>query len=315
MAFEDFPINALEFDARFRSESACWEYLRSVRYPAGFVCLRCAGSRSYFVIDRGLDECATCGKQQSLTAGTMFHRTRSPLKTWFRAIFEFVSSKSGCSAKHIERTVGISYETAWTWLHKIRDVMTRRDREQLKDMVEADETYVGAPAPGYPGRKCGPNQFVVFGAVEVVGKGCGRTRLSPTPSASGEALIEEIKTSIQGGSTVATDGFGGYEELHKSHKHLPMVLGSPKNASRFQPRIHKVFSLFKRLLLGTYHGSCRRKWAALYCAEFTFRFNRRNSTHRTQLFHRVMQQTVKRTPRIHLLAGKKRLDHVVPVAA
>lgn len=85
--------------------------------------------------------CASCGMQVSVTAGTIFERTRTPLPTWFRAIWWVVTQKNGASALGLQRVLGLgSYETAWTWLHKIRRAMVRPGRERLSGRVEVDET-------------------------------------------------------------------------------------------------------------------------------------------------------------------------------
>lgn len=318
MPFDDFPTTLPEFERRFGDEVACWNYLRDVKWPDGFRCVdaRCAGRRSYFVIERGVDECAACGKQTSVTAGTLFHRTRTPLNLWFRAIFEFVASKSGCNACHLSRMLGISYPTAWTWLHKIRDVFCRAGREALKGPVEADETYVGGPAPGHCGRACGENQLPIAGAVEVrEGGACGRARLAPIDDVGARSLQTFVADVVREGECVRTDGLPSYRGLDAVFKHQVQVIGDPKRAAKLFPCIHRVFSLFKRVLLGTYQGSWSRKWAPLYCEEFIFRFNRRDSAHRTHLFRRVIEQAVLRAPRIHLLAGKAGPKRVQPAAA
>ena len=156
----EFPTTLLEFEGRFATERACWEFVRGVKWPNGYRCPKCPGRKSYFVIERGLDECAACGHQTSTTAGTMFHGTRQPLMVWFRAIFEFVRAKNGCNAMHLQRILGLSYETAWTWLHKIRDTFVRPGRELLTGGVEADETYVGGPEEGVSGRACGEKKTI-----------------------------------------------------------------------------------------------------------------------------------------------------------
>jgi hypothetical protein len=320
MPFADFPQTLPEFDRRFGDEVACWNYLRDVKWPDGFRCAdaQCAGRRSYFIIERGVDECATCGKQTSVTAGTMFHRLRSPLHLWFRAIFEFVAAKSGCNACHLSRVLGLSYPTAWKWLHKIRDVFRRPERTPLEGPVEADETSGGGPAPGCFGRSCGENQWLVAGAVEVRdrgrGPGCGRVRLASIDDARMATLQPFLETAIAKGARVYTDAFNGYLGLDAEYDHRVRTIRDPKKAAQKFPCIHRVFALFKRVMLGTYQGSWSRKWAALYCEEFVFRFNRRDAAHRTHLFRRVVEQAVLRAPRIHALAGKRGPERVLPVA-
>jgi transposase-like protein len=305
MPFEDFPTTLPEFERRFADEVACAEYLRTVKWPGGFRCPKCGGDRSYWVCERGREQCAACRHQTSVTSGTMFHKTRTPLKVWFRAIFEFVSAKHGCSALHLSRILGLSYETAWTWLHKIRDVLVRQDREPLAGVVEADETYIGGPEPGCPGRARGENKLLIAGAVEVRGEACGRSRLRPVDDAGAEQLQTFVADVVEQGAVVKTDGLPSYDGLDAVFDHKVSVIGrDPKRAAKLFPKVHRVFSLFRRVILGTYHGSWSRKWAAQYCEEFAFRFNRRNSSSRTHLFRRVIEQSVRRASRIHLLARR-----------
>lgn len=314
MLFPAFAMTALEFETRFANERACWEFLREARWPSGFACPKCQGGKSYFVSGRGLEECAGCGHQTSVTAGTMFHGTRKPLRTWFKAIFEFVSRKDGCNAMDIQRLLGLSYPTSWTWLHKIRDVFVAKDRRRLDGEVEVDETMVGGPEEGVHGRDLGTKKLLIAGGVEVTATGaCGRARLAPVDSASAEDLQVFVAEAVEEGALVHTDGLSSYDGLDQCHTHKVTVIGNPKTASQKFPHIHRVFSLFKRALLGTYHGSWSKKYAAQYCEEFIFRFNRRNSGSRVHLFRRIIGQALRARPRIHLLVGNARQNPVLPV--
>src|SRR5512140_393249 len=126
----DLPSTHLAFEQRFSTEVACIEYLRRQRWPNGFHCPRCAGRRAWALRSRALDQCASCGHQVSLTAVTVFHGTRKPLVLWFRVIGQFLVSKSGCSAVDVSRQHGLKYETAWTWLHKLRSCMSQFGRDR-----------------------------------------------------------------------------------------------------------------------------------------------------------------------------------------
>jgi transposase-like protein len=321
MDLSDFPSTALEFDSRFSTERACWEFLWNAKWPGGYRCPKCSGSKAYYVIERQLEQCAGCEHQASVTAGTMFHGTRKPLRLWFRAIFEFVSRKYGCNAMDLKRLLGISYQTAWEWLHKIRDVFVRKDRTRLNGTVEADETYIGGPEAGVCGRGRGEKKILVFGAVEVIpdedgGTRCGRVRLVPVPTASADHLQPALLDSVELGAGVHTDCWMGYRELRHAYAHeITNIKSSRETASELFPHIHRVFSLFRRVLLGTYQGSWSKKYAAMYCEEFTFRFNRRASHSRVHLFKRVMEQAIKRRPRLHTVTGYSHQNPVVPEAA
>ena len=242
--------------------------------------------------------------------GTMFHKTQKPLSLWFLAIFEFVSRKYGCNAMDLERLLGLSRYTAWTWLHKIRDVMVTPERAQLNGVVEADETYIGGPEEGVGGRARGEKKHLIAGAVEVREKGCGRLRLSPVATAGAADLQTWLSEEVEEGARVHTDGWAGYDGLDQAYDHDVEVIGDPKTACEKFPYIHRTFSLFKRVALSTYQGSIRAKYMWAYCQEFAFRFNRRNSGSRTLLVQRVLENGVLRAPRIHMFAGRRGLSPI-----
>jgi transposase-like protein len=308
----DFPKTLPEFQERFGDEAACLEYLREQKWPSGFRCPRCPSTRSYTIARRHLEECAACGHQTSLTAGTMFHGTRKPLSSWFRAVFEFVSRKHGCNAMDIQRLLGFSRKIAWAWLHKIRDAMVSPERTKLNARVEADETYAGAAEPGVYGRDRGSKKHLIAGAVEETEDGrCGRCRLAPVASASAEDLQTFVSDVVEPGATVHPDGLKSYEGLEHVFEHEVDVIGKDSaKAAEIFPRIHRVFSLFKRVVLSTYQGSISEKYMPAYCNEFDFRFNRRDSGSRTHLLQRVMETVVRCQARVHKCVRAKRLADV-----
>ena len=140
----DYPRTFNEFERFFESEDACREYLTRIRWPNGYECPRCGSQNSPWITERGYLHCRDCGKEISVTAGTLFERTRITLKTWFLAIWFVTSQKHGESALGLKRVLGLgSYQTAWTWLHKLRRAMVRPGRDCLRGHIEVDETFVG----------------------------------------------------------------------------------------------------------------------------------------------------------------------------
>ncbi len=138
---ELFPGTLTEFIAIYGDEGACARFLRRWKYgEQGFRCPRCGHHQAWFLSSRRIDQCMACRKQVSLTAGTVMHGTRKPLALWFLAIYEFVVSKQGVSALELSRRLGVSYPTAWTWLHKLRCAALNRPKTMLRGTVEADET-------------------------------------------------------------------------------------------------------------------------------------------------------------------------------
>ena len=290
---EGYPRTVAELEARFGTEQACRDYLLKLRWPGGFVCPRCGG-RSAWGTNRHLLMCAGCGYQASPTAGTIFQDSRKPLTLWFRAIWWVTTQKSGASAMGLQRILGLgSYVTAWTWLHKLRRAMVRPGRDRLRGRVEVDEAYVGGLEEGARGRRTETKALVAV-ACEEEGPGIGRIRLRRIDDASAASLQAFIEEAIEPGNLVHTDGWEGYAGLEsKGYSHKVTVLqGRQQPPSKLLPRVHIVVSLLKRWLLGTHQGAVSPEYLDYYLDEFTFRFNRRKSRSRGQLFYRLLQQAV-----------------------
>lgn len=302
-----YPRTVTEFDKWFSTEAACEDYLLWVRWPTGFQCPAC-GARRGWESSRGLLRCASCARQTSATAGTIFEGTRKPLRLWFQAIWYLTSQKQGVSALGLQRVLGHgSYETAWSWLHKLRRAMVRPGRDRLTGEVEVDETFVGAPDTDTYGRER-VNRSMVAIAAEVRGRGIGRNRMAVVTDASADSLIPFIRNSVNEGSLVRTDGWAGYGPLPRhGYRHRRTSLrgtGLPPHVA--MPRVHRVASLLKRWWLGTYHGAISELHLDYYLDEFTFRFNRRASRARGLLFYRLVQQAVEIEPfPYHQLRGGK----------
>ena len=289
---EEYPRSLTELEAKLGSEEACRAYLARLRWPEGFRCPRCGSGKAWEV--RGLWECAGCGCQTSVTAGTIFQDTRTPLPVWFQAMWWVAIQKNGASALGLQRVLGLkSYETAWTWLHKLRRAMVRPGRELLTGRIEVDEAYVGGEEEGLPGRLNLKKALVVVAAQED-GPGIGRIRLKQIIDASAESLVPFVQQAVTVGSVIHTDGWRGYHPLTSKgfHHDVTVVSGKKKTASELLPRVHLVISLLKRWLLGTHQGAVSRKHLDYYLDEFTFRFNRRRSGSRGKLFFRLAQQAV-----------------------
>ena len=295
----DYPTDLSQFDRFFPDEEACAGYLQGLRWPEGFVCPKCGHAGEAWRMRRGLFLCSQCRAQTSVTAGTIFEGTRKPLKLWFIAAWEITSHKYGANATDIKRMLGFkSYETAWSWLHKLRRAMVRPDRERLLGMVEVDEIYVGGEEKGVHGRET-EKKAIVAVAVEVVDeKRLGRVRLRRVADVSGDALRPFVEEAVEPGSSVLTDAWGGYTGLSGlGYDHLVVnQSASPDPAHVLMQAVHRIAALVKRWLLGTYQGAVSREHLNYYLDEYTFRFNRRSSRSRGLLFHRLLEQAVQTEP-------------------
>lgn len=223
-----------------------------------------------------------------------------PLSTWFAAIWFVTSQKDGASALGLKRALGLgSYQTAWTWLHKLRSAMVRPDREQLRGQIEVDETYIGGSDIGGKRGRGSASKKIVVVAVEVLSpKGFGRVRMRRIPDVFGNSLVPFVNEVVEKGSEILTDGWGGYNKLSKhGYQHEKVVMsdtGDPAHVS--MPGVHRVSALLKRWLLSTHQGSVSEKRLDYYLDEYTFRFNRRTSRSRGLLFYRLIEQAVVTVP-------------------
>jgi transposase-like protein len=294
---EDYPRDHAEFESRFSTEAACEAYLLRLRWPDGFVCPRCSG-RQGWVTQRGLVVCKDCGYQSSLRAGTIFEGSHKPLGLWFRAMWYVTGAKNGASAVTVQRVLGLgSYQTAWTWLHKLRRAMVTPGRERLRGEVEVDETFLGAPEEGRHGRRMLRKTMVVV-AAERKTAGIGRIRMRRIPDGKAKSLHPFVLDGIEPGSVLHTDDWQGYAGLEAKgyQRQSTNIARSGETASQVLPGVHRVVSLLKRWLMGTHQGAVSHEHLDYYLDEFTFRFNRRTSRSRGKLFCRLMQNAVRVPP-------------------
>ena len=294
-----FPETLLEFQEQFPDEAACWKALRRLRWPHGFRCPRCEHRRSYPIAGRRLEQCQGCRYQASVTAGTVFHKTRVPLRIWFLAIFFVARHKQGISALQFQRDTGLgSYQTAWTLLHKVRSALWHRAEHRLRGWVEADETYVGSKRErGLRGGREVGHKTIVGVAVEQRRHTAGSARLSVL---EGVRFEEDLGPFLRGAidaheAVVRTDGFAGYLPLEEAGiAHDRQVQGLDRaRSTEILPWSHTIFSNLKAWLLGTFRG-VSKKHMPLYLDEFIYRFNRR--WRESELFGFVLSRAVRGKP-------------------
>jgi transposase-like protein len=289
----------LEFLQRFGTEEACIDHLATLRWPGGYRCPKCGGRTAWRLPSRPRTfECAGCHHQESVTAGTILHRTRTPLPSWFLAACLMGADRRGVSAKFLQRELGVCYQTAWTIAHKLRHGLNEDGALPLKGLIEADETFIGGRGdPASPGRRTdNPDKSLVVAAIEKVpapkkngkhghalkrqhGFHAGAARIAVLPAATAEELGRFLKANIEAKSHLLTDGFSGYQgqdaALGDHLEHTPIVQGDGPNAAEFFPIVPTIFSNIKAWLVGTHHG-VSAKHLPRYLREWEYRFNRRN---------------------------------------
>lgn len=242
--------------------------------------------------------CSSCRHQSSVTVGTIFEKTRTPLITWFETAWHLTTAKNGMSAQTLSSTLGTTYRVAWAMLHRYRIAMVRAEREPLRGDVEVDEIFTGGiDHGGKPGRGTGKSLVVI--AVEIKHpRGFGRVRMRHVPDASGTSLVPFIRDVVAPDSVVLTDGWQGYGALprHGYTRRVTVLSDSGDPADVSMPGVHRVASLLKRWILGTHQGSVDPAHLQSYLEEFTFRFNRRSSGSRGLVFRRLLEQAAITAP-------------------
>lgn len=286
-------MGLLEFQNRFPDNRDCYEYLKMIRFPTQFACSCCGATDSCWVATRGLWQCNQCRKQVSLTSGTMFHRTRTPLRYWFWAIFLVSKDKRGHSALQLSKELNIPYDRSWLIMHKIRAAMAHRDHEYtLQDSVEIDEAYFGSPDVGQRGR--GTQRPKALVAVSLTAERKPKyVKMKMIKRLDARCVKSFAQSNICKGSTVYTDGLHAYSCLSKmGYVHIPTV--SPgKTDDDVLHWVHIIISNTKAFITGTFHG-LDEKHLQQYLDEFCYRFNRRQ--YEQELFDHLLSACAEAPP-------------------
>jgi len=284
----DFPRDLPEFERRFADEAACAAYLREQRWPDGFRCPSCGHGQGWTNARQAV-ECAACGRQTSLTAGTVLHGTRHPLRMWFLAMWWLCTQKTGLSAAGLKRILGLgSMQTAWTWLQKLRQGMVRLEREPLVGRVEVDDAWLAGQQPGV-GEGWRSARLAVAVEMDPAGGEIGRIRLFDISDAPERKMLAFVRREVHPQATVETDAWEGFASLaHDGYRRLTMA--DTDDPAHPLPQVRRVVTLVRRWLLGTHQGRVGRRHLQGYLDEFVFRFNRRKSPHVGLLFQRLLSQ-------------------------
>ncbi len=297
--WREFPSSLAEFEEMFPDEKACREYLIELRWGGRPRCGRCDCDKSW-ELENGRFECQVCGHQTSVTAGTLLHGTRKPLRIWFHAMWELAVRKGGINACELQRLMGFgSYETAWSWLHKLRRAMRGRASTKLTGDVVADESYLGGKGEVTRGR--GTTKQPILIAAE---DGSGRARLGVAQDVSAESIGPFLERSVHPIARVTTDGWKGYStDALGGREHIAKRLADSDGKDPVV-MCHIVAALLKRWWLGTYHGSMSAKHMPAYLEDFTFRFNRRKTAGIGRITARLLHMAVAAKPitRAHIVA-------------
>jgi transposase-like protein len=278
VAGRDYPADWSQFQDFFPDEAACLRYLERLSWPHGFLCPACGRARAPWRGSRQRLVCRECGHQTTVTAGTLFQGTRTPLRQWFAAAWLVATAEQGVSARQLARALDLgSYETAWTMLHRFRRAMVRSGRPKLERRVEV--ATVATPGVG---------AALAGVALEDRGETPGRVRMQRLASAAGEGLVAFLGRVVEPGTLVRAvrlDAWYPLAELGFMTERAP--------ALTHLPAVERALAGWLR---GTHQGAISPAQLDWYLDEFTFRFNRRTSTHRGLLFYRLLEEAVVTPP-------------------
>lgn len=266
------------FRDQFADDDVCLEHLMVTRYGRRHTCAKCGKVANFHrVKSRRCYECDFCGYQVYPTAGTPFEATRTSLRDWFTVMFMFCASRNGVSAKEVQRTIGVTYKTAWRMCNLIRQYMGYVDGDNIlggKDggVVEADKMFFGGVD-----KQGEDDKSVVFGAIE---RG-GEVVTQVIPSRKRKHVLPAIFKWVKPGSRIATDearAFGELSELGYRHGTVNHAAKQYVSGEVHTNNIEAFWAHVKRSMAGTY-VSVSKKWLQTYLWEFEYRQNLRKSPH------------------------------------
>ena len=246
-------ISFYEWQQRYKTEKACLKRLAQLRWPDGFQCPHCGHDHGYFTASRGHYECATCHRQGSFTAGTLFHATKLPLVKGFWAIYWVASDKGSISALRLSKLIGITWRSAFRILSKLRTAMGHRDTlYRLEQIIELDDAFIGGKGPGKRGRGAEGKTSVLI-ACENFNGNPGFVALEAVTAVNKCTVADFARRRIKPQQQVRSDALPALNGLDPHVIHIKKVT-PPEKAKSWLPWVHIVIANLKRYLLGTYHG-------------------------------------------------------------
>jgi len=291
------PNDVLAFQDQFQTDDDCLRYLAELRWLKGFNCPKCEHDVGYMLKTRAEIQCAVCRHQTSVTAGTLFHGTKVPLRKWFWMIFLVAQDKKGASSSRLARQLGMYQKTVWYMLQKLRHAMGCRDEAiMLSGFIELDQALIGPharktgrrknqdgkkPRQRLRGRKPKDGrkrktQTEVVVVVEQDPGAAGMLAMNVVSRTTRDSIREVVERRVEPNQHIKTDGYqANYVLKSMGHVHQAVVCDGVQ-ACKELPIVHQVIGLLKNNLLGIYHGVSSR-YLPRYLSEFAFRFNRRFS--------------------------------------
>ncbi len=268
-------LGLAELNARYGREDKCRAALIRMRWPDGFVCPRCGERKYSYARARRVFQCSACRTQTTVKAGTIFHKSRTPLTKWFLAIYLLTQSKNDIAALELARQLGVKWDTAWLIKQKLMETMRQRNRTyKLKGQVQLDDAYLGGEKPGKHGRGA-TNKIPFVIAIETRKDKPVYTQLRRVSGFTSQAIKTYAAQNIETGAHITSDGLACFAALTEAGmKHGPVMIGGGRPAVSEFKWVNTGLGNIKSAITGTCR-SCRPQHAAHYLAAYEYRFNRR----------------------------------------
>jgi ISXO2-like transposase domain/Transposase zinc-ribbon domain len=265
-----------------------------MRWPDSFVCPQCGGKAHTAV--RRIFQCSACRKQTSARAGTIFHKSSTPLTKWFLSMHLITAAKNDISSLELSRQIGVKWDTAWLIKQKLMEVMQQRNSiYKLQGDVQIDYAYLVGEKPAKPG-KTGRGAEGKLPFVIAVATRDGKPIHMQLRRVSGfkqDAIAAYAAANIEPGSWIVSNGlncFPGVKRVGK--KHLPVVTGGGRPKHPFFKWVNTSLGNLKSAIIGT----CRsfdEQYTDRYLAAYEWWFNRRfDLAQNLQRLARVALQTL-----------------------
>lgn len=284
-------LSLLDFNDKFSTDESCYEYLSEIKWKNGYGCAKC-GNEKYFAGKQPSSRtCSRCKYSESVTAHTLFHKLKFPLRKAFYIAFLVVSGKKGISTYDLERKLSLRQKTCWLFKRKVMEAMKSGGKSLLEGDIEVDEFFVGGQEKGKKGRGNDKKKLVVL-AIKKVQKGIYQSYAQVIPAANHIELAAFFDLHISKSASIRTDGWKGYLPLKEEYKNLIFENSGTKGKSF--PLMHRQIMMIKGWLRGIHH-QCKHLQA--YLNEFNYRFNR--LTNPKRIFHNLIIRLMEHPPLIY----------------
>lgn len=282
-------INAIEFNKRFSSNEACYQYLIEIKWGKGFICSRCGCSPSYKGKTYYYRRCVQCHYNESVTSNTIFHGIKMPILKAFHMVFRLTDKKKGMSTMELGSEVGVQQKTAWLFKRKVQVAMKQDHTDKLKGNVDVDETLMGHHTDRKTGGRSLEKREAIMLGVEILTDGrTGNIRMEHLEKFEELTMRFSMRNMVNSSASIRTDNYVCYRKMKEAIPNIETI--ESKNGVGFE-ELHRQIMQFKNWLVGIHHRWSKTHLFA-YLDEYVFRFNRRNNRKLIfgQLINRMMIQ-------------------------